>query len=43
MNLLVNAGANKDNCFVCDTKGVIWPRRTSGMNDFKMTLANGTV
>ena len=43
MNLLVNAGANKDNCFVCDTKGVIWPRRTSGMNDFKMSLANNTV
>lgn len=43
MNLLVNAGANKDNCFVCDTKGVIWPRRASGMNDFKMTLANGTI
>lgn len=43
MNLIVNAGANKDNCFVCDTKGVIWPGRTSGMNDFKMTLANGTI
>lgn len=43
MNLIVNAGADKDNCFVCDTKGVIWPGRKSGMNDFKMTLANGTI
>jgi malate dehydrogenase (oxaloacetate-decarboxylating)(NADP+) len=43
MNLLVNAGANKDNMFVCDTKGVIWPERKSGMNDFKMTLANPTI
>jgi len=43
MNLIVNAGANRDNCFVCDTKGVIWPERTAGMNDFKMTLANKTV
>lgn len=41
--LLINAGAKKDNVFVCDTKGVIWPERTSGMNDFKMTLANSTV
>lgn len=43
MNLIVKAGANKDNCFVCDTKGVIWPGRKSGMNDFKMTLANPTI
>lgn len=43
MNLIVKAGANKDNCFVCDTKGVIYPERKAGMNDFKMTLANKTV
>merc|ERR1712147_93513 len=43
MNLLVKAGANKDNCFMCDTKGVIYPERKAGMNDFKMTLANKTV
>lgn len=29
--------------FVCDTKGVIWPGRQAGMNDFKMTLANATI
>jgi len=43
MNLLKNAGAKKENLFVCDTKGVIWPGRTAGMNDFKMTLANSTI
>jgi malate dehydrogenase (oxaloacetate-decarboxylating)(NADP+) len=43
MNLLKNAGAKKENLFVCDTKGVIWPGRTAGMNDFKMTLANNTI
>jgi len=43
MNLIGNAGANKDNMFVCDTQGVIWPGRERGMNDFKMTLANQTV
>lgn len=41
--LLINAGANKDNVFVVDTKGVIWPGRKAGMNDFKMTLANHTI
>ena len=43
MNLLVNAGANKQNIFVCDTKGVIYPERKAGMNDFKMTLANSSI
>lgn len=43
MNLLVNAGAKKENMFVCDTKGVIWPGRKTGMNNFKRTLANPTV
>ena len=41
--LLINAGANKNNVFVVDTKGVIWPGRKAGMNDFKMTLANATI
>lgn len=41
--LLINAGAKKDNVYVVDTKGVIWPGRKAGMNDFKMTLANHTV
>jgi len=43
MNLLKVYGVNPDNMFVCDTNGVIWPGRTKGMNDFKMTLANQTV
>lgn len=43
MNLLVRAGAKKENMFVCDTKGVIWPERKKGMNDFKRTLANSKV
>lgn len=43
MNLIKNAGANKNNLFVCDTKGVIWPGRKEGMNPFKMTLANETI
>ena len=41
--LLINAGAKKDNVYVVDTKGVIYPGRKQGMNDFKMTLANNTV
>ena len=43
MKLIQNAGANKDNMFQCDTKGVIWPGRQEGMNPFKMTLANETI
>ena len=43
MKLLVHAGASQENMFVCDTKGVIYPERKSGMNDFKMTLANPTI
>ena len=41
--LLISAGAKKENVFVVDTKGVIWPGRKAGMNDFKMTLANTTI
>lgn len=43
MNLIKLYGCNEANMFVCDTKGVIWPGRKSGMNDFKMTLANATI
>lgn len=28
---------------MCDTKGVIWPGRKEGMNEFKMTLANESI
>lgn len=43
MNLLVKFGANKDNLFMVDTKGVIYPERKVGMNDFKMELANSSI
>jgi len=43
MNLLVKFGANKDNLFMVDTKGVIYPERKAGMNDFKMELANSSI
>lgn len=43
MNLIRNAGGKKENLYMCDTKGVIWPGRQQGMNDFKMTLANESV
>jgi len=36
-------GAKAENIFVCDTKGVIYPERKRGMNEFKMTLANPKV
>lgn len=41
--LMINAGAKKEKVFLVDTKGVIWPGRKAGMNDFKMTLANDTI
>jgi malate dehydrogenase (oxaloacetate-decarboxylating)(NADP+) len=43
MNLLVSFGVNKDNLFMVDTKGVIYPTRKVGMNDFKMDLANASI
>lgn len=43
MNLIKNYGAKAENCFVCDTKGVIYPGRAAGMNAFKEKLANPTV
>ena len=43
MKLIQSYGATKQNCFMCDTKGVIYPTRKEGMNDFKMTLANPSV
>lgn len=32
-----------ENCYVCDTKGVIFPDRKEGMNEFKMQLANPAI
>merc|ERR1712166_336878 len=43
MRLIKNYGAKQENLFCCDTKGVIYPTRTAGMNDFKMTLANASI
>jgi malate dehydrogenase (oxaloacetate-decarboxylating)(NADP+) len=43
VKLLISYGANPDNVFVCDTKGVIYPGRAEGMNAFKETLANKTI
>lgn len=43
MKLIQAYGARKENCFMCDTKGVIYPTRKEGMNEFKMTLANASV
>ena len=43
VKLIKTYGANPDNTFVCDTKGVIWPGRQAGMNDFKRSLANKTI
>lgn len=43
MRLLEAYGANPEKLFVCDTKGVIYPDRKAGMNEFKMTLANKTI
>ena len=43
IKLIINYGAKKENCYICDTKGVIYPTRTAGMNDFKMSLANAAI
>jgi malate dehydrogenase (oxaloacetate-decarboxylating)(NADP+) len=41
--LIIAYGGKKENIFVCDTKGVIYPGRAEGMNKFKETLANPTI
>ena len=43
MKLIKVYGAKEENIFLCDTKGVIYPTRKAGMNDFKMTMANNTI
>jgi malate dehydrogenase (oxaloacetate-decarboxylating)(NADP+) len=43
MKLVEAYGVNEDKLFICDTKGVIYPDRKAGMNEFKMTLANKTI
>ena len=41
--LMISYGAKIENIYVCDTKGVIYPGRKRGMNEFKRTLANASV
>lgn len=41
--LIVSYGVSPDGIFVCDTRGVIWPGRGAGMNEFKKTLANKSI
>lgn len=43
MDLLIEAGANRNNCFLCDTKGLIYKGRSAGMNAHKEALANPTI
>lgn len=42
MNLILAAGALRENCFVCDTNGLIYEGRTENMNKFKEEVANPT-
>lgn len=43
LSLLIAAGANKEKCFICDSKGLIYQGRFEGMNIAKEILANPTV
>ena len=43
IKLIIAFGAKQENVFMCDTKGVIYPTRKEGMNDFKLGLANSTI
>ena len=42
LELLKTMGARHDNCIMCDTKGVIWQGRTTGMNQWKSAHAAKT-
>ena len=42
LKLIRNYGAKKENCFLCDTKGVIFEGRTDNMNKWKQEFANDT-
>lgn len=42
LNLIKSYGANKDKCFMVDTKGVIYKGRTEGMNKYKEEHATVT-
>lgn len=42
INLMHNYGLKKENITVCDTRGVIYKGRTSGMNEYKEAFARDT-
>ena len=39
MRLILDYGFNPDNCFMCDTRGIIWKGRQVGMNPYKERFA----
>ncbi|MCP3178187.1 NADP-dependent malic enzyme [Desulfuromonas sp. KJ2020] len=41
-NMALTLGARIENMYLCDSKGVIYKGRTSGMNEYKERLANDT-
>merc|ERR1711871_401144 len=43
MKLIQVFGAKKENCLICDTKGVIYKGRAEGMNPFKESLQTESV
>ena len=42
LNLIINYGAQQKNCILCDTQGICYKGRKSGMNEFKDALAVDT-
>jgi len=42
LKLIIEYGAKKENCFLCDTKGVCFKGRKNGMNPYKDALAIDT-
>ncbi|MFG3757257.1 malic enzyme-like NAD(P)-binding protein, partial [Klebsiella pneumoniae] len=40
--LLKVMGARRENCILCDTKGVVWEGRAEGMNPWKAEHATAT-
>jgi malate dehydrogenase (oxaloacetate-decarboxylating)(NADP+) len=42
LRLILDYGFNAENCYMCDTRGVIWKGRQVGMNPYKERFANDT-
>jgi len=40
MKLIYDYGFNPDNCYMCDTRGIIYNGRAKGMNPYKQKFAN---